>query len=388
MNPSPGPGHRRGPRPLLLHLMLAGMTSPASNSASPSLNDDWTRWLRQFQPGGASNPNPEPPQVDHALIAGIAAYRRHPYTRDVVDPPPCWTEGASQLRDYGGDGPPMLLVPSLINRGTVLDLSRERSMARFLAASGFRTLLLDWGWPGPEERQLDLDALITGRLARAIHSLQTPVILIGYCMGGLLTVAATLRQPQNVAALALLATPWDFHATDRGIGPACAKLITAMEPLLAVGHTLPVDALQMLFSLSDPHGVGTKYRNFGRLDQTSARARHFVALEDWLNDGVPLAAPIARNCLSGWYGENQPANGTWIIGGQPVDPTRLAVPCFLAIPQRDRIVPPESAEPLAALIDGATVHRPPAGHVGMVAGSIAEAVLWRPLRDWATAATR
>jgi poly(3-hydroxyalkanoate) synthetase len=58
------------------------------------------------------------------------------------------------------------------------------------------------------------------------------------------------------------------------------------------------------------------------------------------------------------------------------------MPAFVAVPARDRIVPPESALPLAALIPGATPHTPGAGHIGMAAGSAAEAALWRPLRDW------
>jgi len=107
-----------------------------------------------------------------------------------------------------------------------------------------------------------------------------------------------------------------------------------------------------------------------------------VALEDWLNDGVPLAAPVARECLSGWYGENTPARGEWRIAGLPVDPARLALPAFVAAPGRDRIVPPESALPLASLIPGAVLHQPTAGHIGMAAGSAAEQALWRPFLEW------
>jgi len=55
---------------------------------------------------------------------------------------------------------------------------------------------------------------------------------------------------------------------------------------------------------------------------------------------------------------------------------------LVALPARDRIVPAESALPLAVLIPGATLLRPQAGHVGMVAGRSAEAELWRPLLDW------
>jgi poly(3-hydroxyalkanoate) synthetase len=138
----------------------------------------------------------------------------------------------------------------------------------------------------------------------------------------------------------------------------------------------------MLFALLDPFGVVDKYRAFGRLAQESDRARQFVALEDWLNDGVPLAAPVARECLTSWYGANTPGRGTWRVAGLPVDPRRLDLPAFVAVPGRDRIVPPESARPLFALIPGATLHTPASGHIGMAAGSGAETALWRPLLDW------
>ena len=60
---------------------------------------------------------------DRDLIAGIAAYRRHPWRRDLPDPPVLWSEGGSRLLDFGGAGPTLLLVPSLVNRASVLDLA-------------------------------------------------------------------------------------------------------------------------------------------------------------------------------------------------------------------------------------------------------------------------
>jgi poly(3-hydroxyalkanoate) synthetase len=151
---------------------------------------------------------------------------------------------------------------------------------------------------------------------------------------------------------------------------------------MAFSGTLSVDMLQTLFALLDPWSIGDKYRGFARLDQNSARARLFVALEDWLNDGVPLAAPVARECLADWYGSNAPARGQWRVAGLPVDPMSLQMPSFVAIPSRDRIVPPDSARALATLIRSAVVHVPGAGHVGMVVGGGAETALWRPLLEW------
>ncbi|MGH7153797.1 MAG: alpha/beta fold hydrolase [Acetobacteraceae bacterium] len=323
------------------------------------------------------------------MIAGIAAYRRHPWRREIPDPPVLWREGASRLLDYGGVGMPVLFVPSLVNRSYVLDLMPEHSMLRWLAANGARPLLLDWGWPDELERQFTLTDYVAGRLERALGAAATAcggrVVLAGYCMGGTLSVAAADRRPDLLRGLALLATPWDFHAGHERHGAETTRWLGLFEPVMVLSGTLPVDALQMMFAALDPAGVAEKYRRFARLDATDARARLFVALEDWLNDGVPLGAPVARECLSGWFGENSPATGAWRIAGLAVDPRRLRLPCFVAAPGRDRIVPPESARPLSRLIEGAVLHEPAAGHIGMVAGSAARTALWQALRDWVVA---
>ena len=373
---------RRGPRPLLLHLLLAGMPQGGTGWLPPFWNGSmpwsggWPSWSSEG--GGRSGAAPA------ELIAGVAAYRRHPWRREVAEPAVVWSEGGSRLLDYGGAGEPVLFVPSLVNRAYVLDLDEGRSMLRFLAA-GRRVLLLDWGWPGEAERGFTLTDYVAGRLERALVAVGAPVVLVGYCMGGLLALAAAQRRPERVRGLGLLAVPWDFHAMEAQAARGLGQLVPLLEPLMAVTQRLPIDAIQTLFAMMDPGGIAAKYAGFARVDQDSARARQFVAIEDWLNDGVPLAAAVARECLGGWYGENTPARGLWRVAGEVVDPRRLRVPAFVAVPGRDRIVPPESALPLAGLIAGAVLHQPAAGHVGMVAGASAERVLWGPLQDWIAA---
>jgi poly(3-hydroxyalkanoate) synthetase len=313
----------------------------------------------------------------------VAAYRRHPWHRQLEDPPAIWVEGSTRLLDYGpAAAPPLLVVPSLVNRAYVLDLLPGHSMLRFLATRNIRPLLLDWGYPGAIERDFALSDYIAGRLERALEAVGTPVALAGYCMGGLMAVAAATRRPDLVRRLVLLASPWDFWAEAPQQARELAALLPVLEPALAQSGALAVDTLQTLFSLLDPGSVAAKYRDFGQQDQASPRARMFVALEDWLNDGVPLAAPVARETLAGWYGRNSPANGEWRVLGLPVRPETLRMPCFVAAPNRDRIVPPASARALAEAIPGAVLHVPKAGHIGMVAGSTAKAALWERLAAW------
>lgn len=384
---TPKPYSRRGPRPLLLHLSLAWMRSQTSIGGSPNWNAVWPAWSE-----GSQTPDPATlrdlfaaaTEHDRALIAGIAAYRAFPYSRDLTDPPAIWTESETSLLDYGGDGPAVLFIPSLINRAYILDLMAQSSMLRWLSAQGCHPYLLDWGWPGDIERNFTLTDYIAGRLERAIAAIPGPVILAGYCMGGLLALSAALRDagPGKITALALLATPWDFHADNPEQAKTLARSITLLEPAMRFSGTLPIDALQTLFTMIDPDGVGKKFRSFAGLDKTSPRAKKFVAMEDWLADGVPLAAPVARETIGGWYGANSPATLNWRVAGQVINPAALNIPTFIAAPAHDRLVPPASARPLASLIANSLYIEPPVGHVGMVAGTHAQSALWQPFADW------
>jgi polyhydroxyalkanoate synthase len=254
-----------------------------------------------------------------------------------------------------------------------------------MAGRGIRPLLLDWGGTGPLERRFTLTDFVAGRLERALNAVldlgQRPA-LVGYCMGGLLTTALAQRRPRDIAGLALLATPWDFHADNAAAAKRTAAALAPFEPVLDSWGELPIDAIQALFAMQDPLQVANKFTRFARTDPDSEAARRFVALEDWVNDGVTLPAAVARDCLTGWYGRNDTANGRWMIAGEVVDPRRLRSPALAMIPEKDRIVPPCSARALANAIPGACIRNPHLGHVGMIVSTGAADLVWEPLAEW------
>ena len=404
---------RLGPRPLPLHLLAAHSAWMSSLAALPLLktgSHDWKLNPALTSLVGDLSQYP----TDHLteaigaeilrrcdrLLRGIAAYRHHPYHRNLPAPAAIWHEGGSVVRDYGvvkgdetrrahGQGRPVLFVPSLVNRAYILDLSERRSFLRWLARQGLRPLLLDWGEPGEVERRFDLTDYIAGRLIRALEAMRArfgaPMPLVGYCMGGLLAVAAAERRPDAVTSVTALATPWDFHAEEADQVRLKATMITALRPWLALWGEMPVDLLQALFTSLDPLLAARKFAGFARLDTTSDKALDFVALEDWLNDGVPLAAAVAAECIGGWYGDNSPAHGTWRIAGQPVRPGRIDRPSLHVIPSQDRIVPPASSRALAEAMPGSERIEPPLGHIGMMVGGSARPAVWEPLAAWLAA---
>lgn len=419
---------RPGPRPLPLYLSAAATTwlsSYASSVAWKNGSLDWKPGLtetaaslkaqldaleaaraavaRADSAGTAPPRDPPPESFETAMeaevrrrldrfLSGIERYRHHPYRRDVAEPAVCWKDGSTLLLDYGTvpgarrDGTPILVVPSLVNRGYVLDLTEERSLLRDLARRGYRPFLVEWGFPGEAERRFTLTDYVAGRLEAALEAVLTITgdrpALMGYCMGGLLTLALAQRRPRDVAGLMLLATPYDFSAD----APPMAASLPMAEPWMSGAIEtlgwLPTDWIQALFFALDPLLVINKFLRFGQADTQSAEAADFVALEDWLNDGVPLAAPVAREALFDWYGRNTPAIGDWRIAGRTVIPEQVTVPALAMIPARDRIVPPASARALADRLPNATRADIALGHIGMVVSAGAPKRAWTTLHSW------
>jgi poly[(R)-3-hydroxyalkanoate] polymerase subunit PhaC len=142
---------------------------------------------------------------------------------------------------------------------------------------------------------------------------------------------------------------------------------------------MPVDIVQSLFFLLDQFITERKFVRFAGLDPAGEEARCFVAREDWINDGVPLPLAVVSECLRSRHGDNAPGRGVWRVAGLRGQPQQLRRPALVVIPCGDRIVPPGSAEPLAAAIPEAEVLRPPLSHVGMISAERAPEMLWTPI---------
>ena len=226
---------RQGPRPLPLHLMTSCAVWMSSPAALMLTKSGLLPWNENLAPKAAAIKTAVEATAAERLaaalqkeatrrmadfLAGIRAYHHHPYRRDLIDPDPLWSKGSSKLRDYGGTGRPVLLVPSLINRAYILDLKDGNSLVRDMAARGWRPLLMDWGAPGEAESGFDLNDYIMGYLSEALDAATDlaggPVPVIGYCMGGLLALALARHRGADISTLALLATPWDFHGNRTG----------------------------------------------------------------------------------------------------------------------------------------------------------------------------
>lgn len=333
-----------------------------------------------------------------AFLSGVRSYQNFPAARESSnDVDIVWQCGTTRLLDYApySTGPVLFVVPSLVNRFEILDIDPAHSFLRFLVSIGVRPLVIDWQEPGDEEKTFALDDYMTKRLVPALaHAVQInkgrPCHLLGYCMGGLMALALSLMQPDRITTLTLMATPWDFAPKGVGGVPAASTMMGQMfleqarkweDHLEKVGH-LPAELLQSVFTSFQSQQVLHKFMRFSSALPGASDMRRFVLTEDWLNDGVPLALAVMRECLHDWYEKNLTASLQWSVAGQIVDPRKVTVPVYLMVPKKDKIVPPESALPLVALIPDATLLEPDMGHIGLMTGDRAASDVWAPYAVW------
>lgn len=314
------------------------------------------------------------PERLRAALAGLRRYQTAERPPHPPAMPAAVRAGRAVLRDYGGEGAPVVFVPSLINPPDVLDLAEGRSLLRWLSTQGVRPLLVDWGSPAPEERETGIAGHVESLLLPLLRGLGEPVALAGYCLGGTMALAAAARLP--VRSLALIAAPWKFSGFPGQARSDIADLWQQVKPVAEALGLLPMEALQLGFWRLDAAKTIRKFEDFGSLPDGDPRVDAFVALEDWANDGPPLTLAAGRDLLEGMFGADITGRGEWIVSGSAVDPATLDCPVLDIVSTRDRIVPAASATGLGERMELDL------GHVGMIVGSRGREALWQPLAHW------
>jgi polyhydroxyalkanoate synthase len=320
----------------------------------------------------------------HLFSQGVLRYRHSPHQGgEQLSPHHIWHENLHfypSSQAIARRRPLILCIPSLVNKHYILDLKADASFIEHLNALGFDCLLIKWPIPSEQDATKNLAdyVIILLELLQAHWDrINRPLIGLGYCMGGIIALALAQLFPM-VKGLALLATPWDYQHYP------LAHFSTPQQTLLTEwideAPLFSSEALQMLLYFAHPYRLYQRFSRFANETNEEVIAS-FVALEHWANDGIPITRAIARESLLEWPQQNPFMQQQWKVAGERITPQRLTIPTLIAIPMQDHIVPATVSEPLAASLPHATLIRPQAGHVGMIAG-LKRHSLWQPLGEW------
>lgn len=286
---------------------------------------------------------------------------------------------------------PLLMVPAMINRYYILDLKPKRSLVEYLLGQGIDVYMLDWGIPGNEDRALTWDHYITYYLHNGVKKVMEiseaeQISLLGYCMGGTMTVIYTTFHPNLIKNLITLAAPVNFH--DEGL----LSLWTRQEyfnvdKIVDVFGNIPPYLMQSAFLMLRPMGQISKLVNFFDKLHDDEFVDLFLAMETWVNDNIPFPGEAFRKYVKDCYQENLLCQNRLMIDGTLVDLKKITCSLLIIAAEKDHICPPASATILKDLVSSKDkqVVLLPGGHVGIVSGGVAAKYLWPSVGDWLVA---
>jgi len=325
-----------------------------------------------------------PQQVTQALTRARAL---QPAPAGVTPSSVVATTPRARLHRYGdGNGTPILIVYSLVNRAYILDINTKRSVVGHLLADGFDVHLLDWSSPDSTWRFDTLDDYLEEDLADAIDILTrdgVPPHLLGVCQGGVLALCQAAAFPQSARTITTLVTPVDCHTP----GDQLAHLAYGMDlaSLVAATGNVPATALNGLFTSLKPFQLyGQRYLGLADIADNDHAIEEFLKLERWMYDSPNQAGAAFLQFAREFYQQNRLLAGDLTLAGRRIDLSAIEAPVFNAYAEHDHLVPPQAASALGAAL-GHNDYKPislPAGHLGMFISGAAHREVYPALTAW------
>ena len=310
-----------------------------------------------------------------------------------------WTLNKAKLYRYTPVVPeselrpiPLLLVFAIMNRPYVLDLRPGHSFVEYMLKQGYDLYLLDWGIPGPEDKELKFDDYALEYLPRVVRKVKSltgseEFSMLGWCLGALIsTIYAALRPDDGLRNLILLTAPLDFSdRTSSGFSRWTSDPSFKPESIVEAFGNVPGEMIDSGAKMLKPveNYVGTYTMLWDNIEDTS-KTTAWHAMNTWVRDTIPMAGAAYQQLINEFYKENRLIEGTLHIRGEHVDLGSLTANLFNVIAEADHITPPCQSEGVMDLVgsEDKKVFRVRGGHIGIMAGRGAERNTWPHIEEW------
>ncbi len=283
---------------------------------------------------------------------------------------------------------PALIVTSLVNQPYILDLVPGQSMVEHLLKQGFDVYMIEWGRPRREHTGLTLEDHVLDRLPRCVervlqHSGETQLSIIGYCVGGLLSVLYAALHPQaplkNLVCMAAPVNGDGLESMKAWMGPDFDA-----EALIAQYGNVPADWVQNTLRALRPFGKMAGAASLLNQMDNADVVRSNLRMGKWESDNIPFPGGVFRQMVNDFLRGNKLVKGEWLIGGRRVDLADITAPLLHLLAADDHITPYASSCDLVALAGSRDKQEliVKGGHVGLVAGRGAQTRMWPALVAW------
>ena len=285
---------------------------------------------------------------------------------------------------------PLLFVYALINRPYILDLQPDRSVIRRMLEDGFDVYMIDWGEPSDLDTSLSLHDYVNRYIDNCVDAVrersgQDSINLMGYCMGGTMSVMYAALHPEKVRNLGLMAAGLCFDGTGGILEMWGDEEFFSPGAITDTFGNVPAEFLDVGFALMDPvTNYVTKYGTLYDNIDDDGFVENFARMEKWLNDPIDVAGVAYREFLEDVYQENKLYRNELELNGERVDLGEITMPVIQVIGEYDHLIPPEASRPFNDVVgsDDTELMEYSTGHIGLSVSSSTHEHLWPAVADW------
>ncbi|VUT25964.1 MAG: acyl-CoA synthetase [Candidatus Methanolliviera sp. GoM_oil] len=306
--------------------------------------------------------------------------------------------GFKLLRYGGSDGEKVLVVPSIVNRPYILDLNDDVSVIGSFCES-FDVYMIDWGYPTVEDNKISFSDYIR-YVDRAVDLISDEISILGYCIGGIISLMYASLYSEKVKNLILLATPIDFSMR--------------YDPRISLGRIVDVVANQRFAypknrrflrtrKIADLFGnipgelinLFGRYMFFSYLPFFSVREEfieEFLTYESWRDalrmyrwflDAQMIPGLVYMEFIENCYKKNLLIKGEMKIDSKTIDLSKINAPLLNILAKYDHIIPIKSVKALKEVYSGDYEEIVfPSSHVGLSVSRKAHVELWPEVCRW------
>lgn len=237
---------------------------------------------------------------------------------------------------------PLLIVFSMINTPSILDIHPERSFIRALLDQGLCVYLLEWCPEPLRDRQRPMADYILDDLDIAMTTICTQTLsqklhVMGICQGGYFSLCLNALKPARFASIIPVVTPVDFHAT----GCKWSQYLTkAMDPRVTHAFNnapyIPGESLGAVIYALDPCQImQSKWDAWQSCGDASEKQSLFFAIEGWSQDYPDQPTQVMADFFQLAVSENALHENTLVLRQMKVDLKQIQNPILNIYAKRD-----------------------------------------------------
>ena len=324
---------------------------------------------------------------DKLFRGGLADLRPTP-AKIIHEQPKCTVFRYLRPRDGSDRALPVLLVPPLAAPALCFDLRRGHSLAEHLLCLGHPTYLVDYGPISYSDRELGLEHWVEEVIPTAVRRVSAdaggaPVQLLGWCLGGIMSLLSIAGDDLPVNSAALIASPFDFTQV---------RLMAPIRPLanLTQGALLtqvyralggaPSPLVRRAFQLTSIDKEITKPVAIARHLHDREWLAQVEAVDHFMSRMHAYPGRTFGQLYHQFFRVNDLADGHMVLSDREIDLADVRVPVLSVAGETDVLAPQPAVHHVGGLLPNSPdvrLERAPGGHLGVLTGRSAKRTTWR-----------